>query len=370
MSVKQNKRVLLNISGEIFETYEDTLTRFPETLLGQKTKLKLYYNSQTNEHFFDRSRLCFEAILYFYQSNGFLRCPPGVQVNIFETECRYYKLPEEFINKMRRREGMICDSFEERTQHENPSLEPIIWNILNLSQVIWLFNIFSLFITCVSVITAILDTTHLHHVYLNSHVIEGFLIGWFLIELILRFTFSRSKFEFARCPMTLIDIFAVMPYFVSLIIQSKLADEVTIFKILKLVRVIRLFRLSRYSRRLQVIATFLKYMVRSYTLLMICFIMISFLGGSFMYYIERYNDDNEFTSIPQGLWWAVQTITLVGYGDLIPMTIIGKTVACCFLMAALLLVSLPMLNIVSEFTTIYSRNVAFHGCSMLAKREQ
>ena len=99
MATLQKKRVTLNVGGELFETFEDTLSRYPQTLLGKKDKLKLYYSSQTNQYFFDRNRICFEAILYFYQSNGSLNCPPAVHIQQLEAECQYFQMPQEIINR-------------------------------------------------------------------------------------------------------------------------------------------------------------------------------------------------------------------------------------------------------------------------------
>ena len=70
---KKSPRIILNISGEIFETHESTLARFPTTLLGNKLARLQYFHS--DHHFFERNRMCFEAILHFYQSNGTLNFP-------------------------------------------------------------------------------------------------------------------------------------------------------------------------------------------------------------------------------------------------------------------------------------------------------
>ena len=70
---KKKTRVVLNISGEIFETHESTLARFPTSLLGNKPARLQYFHS--DHYFFERNRVCFEAILHFYQSNGTLNCP-------------------------------------------------------------------------------------------------------------------------------------------------------------------------------------------------------------------------------------------------------------------------------------------------------
>ena len=100
-------RVAINISGEIFETFYETLERFPTTLLGSKDKRGPFYCSRTQQYFFDRDRLCFESILHFYQSNGTLKCPSGTPISLFEQECKYFCIPKRSIYSMKRQEGIF-----------------------------------------------------------------------------------------------------------------------------------------------------------------------------------------------------------------------------------------------------------------------
>ena len=375
MSMKDTKRVSLNISGEIFETFESTLTRFPETLLGAKNKCRVHYCSQTQQYFFDRNRLCFEAILYFYQSKGTLNCPPEVQFPIFEQECRYFEIPEESIKEMKRREGIILD-LEDDKIYESRTLKTQIWNILenpNTSQAAWIFGIFSLSMIWFSIATAFLETIPMHRMNSNFDKIELMLNTWFLTELIVRLIFSKSKVEFIKGSMNWVDIAAVIPYFLLVILQKEEDGLLGIFKTLKFLRVFRLFRLYKHSIRLKVVGKILKSSIGNLQLLVLCLILVIFIGGTFIYYAESFMVHDGFTSIPQGLWWSVQTFTSVGYGDLIPTTFIGKTFACCFMLFGVLTVSLPVLTIVSQFTTLYPKNVeceAYIRESKTAKRQE
>ena len=105
------RRVVINISGEIFETFFNTLARFPMTLLGDKRKWVKHYCQYKQQFFFERNRLCFESILFFYQSNGTLNCPMGVSIDLFEQECRFFELPRKFIDQMKRDEGTYYTFF-------------------------------------------------------------------------------------------------------------------------------------------------------------------------------------------------------------------------------------------------------------------
>ena len=74
-----------------------------------------------------------------------------------------------------------------------------------------------------------------------------------------------------------------------------------------------------------------------------------------------------FISVPASLWWGIQTITLVGYGDLVPMTTLGRGFAICFMIFGVLTVALPVLTVLSQFTITYPKNVE---CEAFQHREE
>lgn len=359
----RNQRLTFNIAGEIYETYQTTLSRFPETLLGSLDTLAPYYSTKSNEYFFDRNRQCFESILHFYQSYGTLSCPQGVQFPIFEEECRYFNIAEEFINESKKKEGIIFGLDKEKEPLGKLPLKAKIWNILekpDSSRMAWVFAVFSLIMVVISIIVAIIETDESFQNEAIMFYIELVLNVWFLIELILRFIFCSSKLSFIRGVLNWIDACAVTPFFMSLILKTKGSDGLMgVFKTLKFLRVIRLFRLSKHSRRLKVVAIILKSCVPNFKLLAMCATVVIFLGGSFIYFIEKnhYYRDFDFHSIPQGFWWGLVTITSVGYGDVVPVTIPGRLFAACFMIFGVMTISVPVLTIVSKFTTIYPRNV-------------
>ena len=88
-----NERIVINVSGMYFETWSWTLGRFPNTLLGNPMKRKKYFDYIHNEYFFERHRQSFEAILYYYQSNGrFLNRPHSVSSEVFFDEIVFFEL--------------------------------------------------------------------------------------------------------------------------------------------------------------------------------------------------------------------------------------------------------------------------------------
>ena len=128
-------RVVINISGNIFETYETTLARFPTTLLADKKARMKYFSRSTQQFFFQRNAILFESIIYFYQSNGSLNCPLGMPVDMFESDCTFFCIPRPFIDKMLQREGFFPDLFlahcntVDDVRAELP-LRLRVWNVL------------------------------------------------------------------------------------------------------------------------------------------------------------------------------------------------------------------------------------------------
>lgn len=363
MHKKGKKRIILNVSGEIFETYDETLHRFPATLLGNRRKLKMHYCTTSNMYFFDRNRSCFEAILYFYQSHGTLHCPLGIAINIFEFECQYFEIPQRLINAMKRKEGIIFELDQDESKSKDLPFQVRMWNILDnpsSSQCAWIYGMFSLIIVWLSIITASLETMPRFRTNSNAWSITELILNvWFLTEVILRIVFSQSKLEFFKGKMNLVDIAAVIPYFLLLLVKTNMFYLTGIFKTLKFMRVVRLFRLSKHSRRLKVVGEILKSSMGNFRLLMLCLVMVIFIGGTFIYVIEEslLASNGDFTSIPASIWWSVQTITSVGYGDLIPLSFVGRVFACCYMLFGAVTISLPVLTIVSQFTMLYPKNV-------------
>ncbi|CAG5897267.1 unnamed protein product [Menidia menidia] len=100
-----SERLAINVSGMRYETQLRTLAQFPDSLLGDPRRRLRYFDPLRNELFLDRNRVCFDAILYFYQSGGRLRRPANVPLDMFLEELRFYELGEEIIDRFKADEG-------------------------------------------------------------------------------------------------------------------------------------------------------------------------------------------------------------------------------------------------------------------------
>lgn len=188
-------------------------------------------------------------------------------------------------------------------------------------------------------------------------------ICWFSFELVMRFACSPSKTVFFKDVMNIIDFFAIIPYFVTLgteLAKSKGATpsmSLAIIRVIRLVRVFRIFKLSRHSKGLQILGQTLKASLRELALLIFFLFIGVILFSSAVYFAEVDSPDTSFTSIPEAFWWAVVSMTTVGYGDMYPVTVGGKLVGSMCAIAGVLTISLPVPVIVSNFSYFYHREM-------------
>ncbi|XP_046882552.1 potassium voltage-gated channel subfamily A member 3 [Hypomesus transpacificus] len=378
------ERVVINISGLRFETQLKTFNQFPKTLLGDPRKRMRYFDPLRNEYFFDRNRPSFDAILYFYQSGGRIRRPVNVPIDIFSEEIRFYQLGEEAMEKFREDEGFIK---EEERPLPNNELQRQVWLLFEYPEssgpargiaiVSVLVILISIVIFCLETLPEFRDDKDTATVapivngtapYVPSSfsdpffVIETLCIIWFSFELLVRFFACPSKTTFSKNLMNIIDIVAIFPYFITL--GTELADSdgsgqqamsLAILRVIRLVRVFRIFKLSRHSKGLQILGQTLKASMRELGLLIFFLFIGVILFSSAVYFAEADDPSSSFTSIPDAFWWAVVTMTTVGYGDMHPVTIGGKIVGSLCAIAGVLTIALPVPVIVSNFNYFYHR---------------
>ena len=143
----------------------------------------------------------------------------------------------------------------------------------------------------------------------------------------------------------IIDLLAILPFFIPLIFKVDLRS----IRILRLFRLLRIFKMGRYSKSMKLISDVLKE-TRSELLvtIFICFILLIF-SSTLMYYIETETQPNKFQNAGDSLWWAVATLTTVGYGDIYPVSPLGKLLGAAIALIGIGFVALPTGIISSSF---------------------
>ncbi|OQV22812.1 Potassium voltage-gated channel subfamily A member 1 [Hypsibius exemplaris] len=379
-----SSRVTINICGRRFDVPVATLSKHPETLLGNAVKMNRFYDPERKEYFFNRNRSCFESILQYYQS-GILRRPVNSPLDTFVAEARFFELGHDAFLQFCRDEGF------EREEPESLPTNPVlrkIWQFVEMPQssiAAKIFAIFSMLVIVLSIIVFCLETLPQFHGPRNNeteqknyqvakgyavfaeplYIIESICIAWFTLEFIVRLISCPNKKQFFKSPLNIIDLIAIIPYYVDLgITLSSLANgdtshmqtgSLAVLRILRLVRVFRLFKISRHSKGLQILGKTFAMSLHEMGLLLLFLGIGVVLFSSAVYYAELGTHDTQFTSIPDGFWWAVVTMTTVGYGDICPKGAIGKLIGTACAVSGLIAIALPVPVIVANFNTIYQR---------------
>lgn len=157
----------------------------------------------------------------------------------------------------------------------------------------------------------------------------------FTIEYILRITTSENKFRYLFSFYGLIDLIAILPFYLSLGIDLR---GVRVFR---LFRVFRLLKLTRYTRAIATFRKALNIAKEEVVLFLFATSLLLYLSAVGIYYFENSVQPDQFKSIFHSLWWAVATLTTVGYGDVYPITVGGKVFTFIILMIGLGIVAVP-----------------------------
>jgi hypothetical protein len=138
---------------------------------------------------------------------------------------------------------------------------------------------------------------------------ETICIVWFTIELFLRYICAPNRLAFMKQIGNIIDLLSIAPYFLQLFQAS---EKFSILRIIRLVRVFRIFKLGRHFKGLQILAHTLTASANELVLLVFFIVIGVILFSSTVYFIELDHPQSDFTSIPDGFWYAIITMTTVG----------------------------------------------------------
>ncbi|XP_069099739.1 potassium voltage-gated channel subfamily G member 1 isoform X2 [Pleurodeles waltl] len=346
---------IINVGGIKYLLPWTTLEEFPLTRLGQLKFCNNFdeilnicddYDVTCNEFFFDRHPGAFRTILTFLRV-GKLRLLREMCALSFQEELLYWGIAEDSLEWCcKRRYLQKIEEFAELNLREDELAENE-----NASETA----------------EETRSSGECSKMCYNIFIVESVCVAWFSLEFCLRFIQAPSKFVFLRRPLNLIDIVAILPYYITLIVDNTSAgkkksssgntylDKVgLVLRILRALRILYVMRLARHSLGLQTLGLTARRCTREFGLLLLFLCVAIALFSPLLYLIENeMAETQEFTSIPASYWWAVITMTTVGYGDMVPRSIPGQVVALSSILSGILLMAFPVTSIFHTFSRSY-----------------
>jgi voltage-gated potassium channel len=181
--------------------------------------------------------------------------------------------------------------------------------------------------------------------------------GLFALEYVLRLISAPRATRYARSFFGIVDLLAVLPTPLSLILPG--AQSLLVIRGLRLLRVFRVFKLAGYLGEANVLMSALRSSRRKVGVFLGTVLILVLIIGSAMYLVE--GAEHGFTSIPRAVYWAVVTLTTVGYGDITPQTVLGQVLAALVMIIGYAIIAVPT-GIVSAELVHARRPDASRGC--------
>ncbi len=223
------------------------------------------------------------------------------------------------------------------------------------------FDVWLLWIILGSVMVAMLDSVQSIHQHLK---VEFYILEWaftilFTIEYIFRMWVSPRPSKYVLSTWGIIDLVAILPTYLSLMFMGY--QYLLIVRIIRLLRVFRILRLVQFTREALYLIKALKSAFFKISIFFMTILIIVVLLGTIMYVVE--GGQHGFSSIPQSIYWAIITVTTVGYGDIVPYTVLGKFIASVAMIIGYAIIAVPTGIVTSEMVKANAAKVVCPACT-------
>ncbi|KAM4841324.1 voltage-gated potassium channel regulatory subunit KCNG2 [Thomomys bottae] len=399
------RQVIINVGGCRVRLAWAALARCPLARLerlracrGRDELLRVCddYDASRDEFFFDRSPCAFRAIAALLRA-GKLRLLRGPCALAFRDELAYWGIDEArlercCLRRLRRREEEAAEARAGPPRPPGPAprssparglgsgrlergrrrLRDVVDNP-HSGLAGKLFAYVSVAFVAVTAVGLCLSTmpdiraeeergecsTKCRHLF----ALETVCVAWFSFEFLLRSLQAESKCAFLRTPLNILDALALLPFYVSLLAGlaagpagSKLLERAGLaLRLLRALRVLYVLRLARHSLGLRSLGLTVRRCARECGLLLLFLGVAVALFAPLVHLAEReLGARRDFSSVPASYWWAVISMTTVGYGDMVPRSLPGQVVALSSILSGILLLAFPVTSIFHTFSRSYS----------------
>ncbi len=211
-----------------------------------------------------------------------------------------------------------------------------------------LFDVVLLVAIVLSVLVIMLDSVQALRIQYEKLFLyaEWLFTAMFTVEYILRLYSSPNRKGYVFSFFGIVDLLALLPSYLSLVFAG--AQYLLVVRILRILRIFRVFRLKSYLQQAGFLAAAFKTSQHKITVFFLSLLLLVTIFGSILYVVEGPN--NGFTSIPRSIYWAVVTLTTVGYGDISPKTPIGQAIASMVMITGYAIIAGPTGIFTAELT--------------------
>lgn len=210
------------------------------------------------------------------------------------------------------------------------------------------FDIILLIVIILSILTVMLESVKS---IANKYGDELIIIEWiftimFSIEYLARIIASPKPFKYIFSYLGIIDFLAITPTFLNIFFKG--SHAVVVIRSIRLIRIFRIFKLARYMGGAKTIYTALRASIPKIVVFLVAVVSLTIIFGTFMYLFEGHKNEG-FADIPTSIYWAVVTLTTVGYGDITPITLLGKVMASVIMILGYGIIAVPTGIVTGEF---------------------
>ncbi|XP_050407893.1 potassium voltage-gated channel protein Shaw [Patella vulgata] len=407
-NIPEDERVTLNVGGVKHETTFETLLKKPGTrlhnvaLVAKRKGLK--------EIYFDRHPALFGHILNYYRTDS-LHVPTDVCGPMLKDELKYWEIDENQIEQccwvtychyedtlemLRKFEADHSLRFEDKYREDEnlwQKTKPKVWKWLQdpySSKGALTYAVLSLCVVTCSITVFILETLPyfgsltihakrknitltssdlrkdldiFHDISPNDVliIIDNTCNFFFFLEFLVKFATTPDKLRFLGQPLSVIELLCLIPYYIAITVVFVHSDPITVFEIIRILlasRVLRIFRifvLMKHFLALKILVYTMRASAKELLLLVFIVLIGIIIFACLEYYMEIFTDiDSDFEHIPLAFWWALITMTTVGYGDLHPKSGLGYVVGGLCAISGVLVIALSVPVIVNNFTVYYT----------------
>lgn len=216
------------------------------------------------------------------------------------------------------------------------------------------FDLVLIYAICLSIAAVVLDSVSsvqsTYGIWLNY--IEWFFTILFTLEYLTRIYCSPKPWQYIKSFYGIVDLLSILPTYFAFLFPG--THYVLVIRILRVLRIFRVLKLIRYTSEANVLMRSFALARRKIFVFFASILALTCVFGSLMFLIE--GAENGFTSIPKSIYWAIVTITTVGYGDIAPQTVLGQTVAAFAMITGYSVIAVPTGILTAELANEIQRN--------------